>query len=80
MICRGRHSSNQRQWLDEERERADYREGSCNSLWMEAGAKGLKHSYNAKFDVAIIIGKETGKLLHVGVRNKYCLACARQIP
>ena len=34
-----------------------------------------KHSYNAKSGVAIIIGKETGKLLFIGVRNKYCHAC-----
>ncbi|VDI19230.1 Hypothetical predicted protein [Mytilus galloprovincialis] len=31
-----------------------------------------KHSYNAAGGVAIIIGKETKKLLHIGVRNKYC--------
>ena len=35
-----------------------------------------KHSYNAKSGVAIIIGKETGKLLFIGIRNKYCHACA----
>ena len=35
-----------------------------------------KHSYNAKPGVAIIIGKETGKLLFIGIRNKYCHACA----
>ena len=35
-----------------------------------------QHSYNAKSDVGIIIGLETGKLLHVGVRNKYCSVCA----
>ena len=35
-----------------------------------------KHSYNAKSGVAIIIGKETGRLLFIGVRNKYCHACA----
>ena len=39
-----------------------------------------KHSYNVKSGVAIIIGKETGKLLHIGVRNKFCHACARKIP
>ncbi len=38
-----------------------------------------KHSYNANSGVAIIIGKETGKLLYIGVRNKYCHACARNI-
>lgn len=36
-----------------------------------------KHSYNALGGVAIIIGKETGKLLHIGVRNKYCYICNR---
>ena len=36
-----------------------------------------KHSYNAKSGVAIIIGKETGKLLYVGVRNKYCTVCTQ---
>ena len=36
-----------------------------------------KHSYNAKSGVAIIIGSATGKLLHVGVRNKYCSVCAQ---
>ena len=30
--------------------------------------------------VAIIIGRATGKLLHIGVRNKHCHACARGIP
>ncbi len=38
-----------------------------------------KHSYNAKSGVGVIIGKETGKLLFIGVRNKYCHACARGI-
>ena len=39
-----------------------------------------KHSYNANSGVGIIIGKETGKLLYLGVRNKYCHACAKNIP
>ncbi len=30
--------------------------------------------------MAIIIGKETGKLLYIGVRNKYCSACAQKVP
>ena len=38
-----------------------------------------KHSYNAKSGAAVIIGVETGKLLHVGVRNKYCSVCAQAI-
>ncbi len=39
-----------------------------------------KHSYNANSGVGIIIGKRTRKLLYVGVRNKYCHACATNIP
>ena len=39
-----------------------------------------EHSYNAKSGVAVIIGQETGKLVHIGVRNKYCTACAQEIP
>ena len=34
-----------------------------------------KHSYNAKSGVGIIIGKATGKILYMGVRNKYCAVC-----
>ena len=34
-----------------------------------------KHSYNAKSGVGIILGAHTGKLLHVGVRNKCCASC-----
>ena len=34
-----------------------------------------KHSYNAKSGIGIIIGKETGKILYMGVRNKYCTVC-----
>ena len=36
-----------------------------------------RHSYNAKSGVAIIIGKATGKILHMGVHNKYCYICSR---
>jgi hypothetical protein len=32
-----------------------------------------KHSYNAAGGVAIIIGKETKKPLHIGVRNKFVI-------
>ena len=39
-----------------------------------------KHSYNANSGVAIIVGRETGQLLHIGIRNKFCTACARNIP
>uniref|UniRef100_A0A1X7VKX9 Mutator-like transposase domain-containing protein n=1 Tax=Amphimedon queenslandica TaxID=400682 RepID=A0A1X7VKX9_AMPQE len=36
-----------------------------------------KHSYNAKSGVAIISGTEAGKLLYLGVRNKYCGICTQ---
>ena len=36
-----------------------------------------KHSYNAKSGVAVIFGQATGKILHLGVRNKYCTACTQ---
>ena len=39
-----------------------------------------KHSYNANSGVGIIIGKKTGQLLYVGVRNKHCHACTTNIP
>lgn len=34
-----------------------------------------KHSYNASGGVGIIIGKQTGKILFIGIRNKYCYIC-----
>lgn len=71
----------------EERElavkRGDYHEGvPAITVVVDGGwsKRSHKHSYNAKSGVGIIIGKETGKLLHLGVRNKYCAACARNIP
>ena len=36
-----------------------------------------KHSYNAMGGVGVIIGAETKKLLHIGIRNKYCCVCQR---
>ena len=36
-----------------------------------------KHSYNAKSGVVIITGKATGKILYMGVCNKFCSICNR---
>ena len=49
------------------------------SVVVDAGwsKRSHKHSYNAKSGVGIAVGMETRKLLHVGVRNKYCSVCAR---
>ena len=38
------------------------------------------HSYNANSGVGIILGEATGKLLHIGVQNKFCTSCSRNIP
>lgn len=64
-------------------ERGSYHEGiPAITVILDGGwsKRSHKHSYNANSGVAIIIGKETGKLLHIGVRNKFCTACARNIP
>ncbi|XP_063229241.1 uncharacterized protein LOC134536049 [Bacillus rossius redtenbacheri] len=37
------------------------------------------HNYNSSSGVAVIIGQHTGKLLFMGVRNKYCCICERAI-
>jgi len=34
-----------------------------------------KHTYNALSAVSVIFGYHTGKLLYVGVRNKFCSIC-----
>ncbi len=56
-------------------ERGDYHQGVPAITVIVDG-----HSYNAKFGVGIIIGQITGKLLHIGVRNKYCTACTQGVP
>ncbi len=56
-------------------EKSNYHEGvPAITVIVDGGwsKRSHKYSYNAKSGVAIIIGKETGKLLHLGVRNKYC--------
>ena len=49
------------------------------SVIVDAGwsKRSHKHSYNAKSGVGIVTGLETKKLLHVGVRNKFCSICGR---
>ena len=36
-----------------------------------------KHSYNALSGAAVIIGKETKKLLYMDFQNKHCRTCVR---
>ena len=64
-------------------ERGDYHEGiPAITVIIDGGwsKRSHKHSYNANSGVAIILGKEIGKLLHIGVRNKYCVSCSKNIP
>lgn len=63
-------------------ERGDYHEGvPAITVVVDGGwsKRSHRHSYNAKSGVGIIMGKETGKLLYIGVRNKFCSACAQGI-
>lgn len=46
----------------------------CDGGWSK---RSHKHSYNALGGVGVIIGAETKKNLHLGVRNKYCYICNR---
>ena len=41
------------------------------------GTRSHGHKYSSKGGMAGIIGVETKKLLYYGVRNKYCVVCAR---
>ena len=59
-------------------ERGDYHQGvPAITVILDGGwsKRSHGHSYNANYGVAIITGQATGKLLHIGVRNKYCQAC-----
>ncbi len=64
-------------------ENEDYYQGvPAISVIVDGGwsKRSHKHSYNANSGVGIIIGRRTGKLLYIGVRNKHCHACAISIP
>ena len=63
-------------------EREDYHEGVPAITAIVDGGwskRSDRHSYNAKSGIGIVIGKETRKLLYIGVRNKYCTACTQGI-
>ena len=60
-------------------ERADFHQGVpaitvvCDGGWSK---RSHRHTYNALGGVGVIFGAATGKLLHIGVRNKYCYVCS----
>jgi len=59
-------------------EKRHYDQGvPCITVVTDGGwsKRSHKHTYNALGGVAVIIGAETGKLLHIGVRNKHCYIC-----
>ena len=65
-------------------ERGDYHQGVpaiCITVIIDGGwsKRSHKHSCNAKSGVGIIIGQQTSKVLYIGVRNKYCSACAQGV-
>lgn len=65
------------------KEMSDYYQGvPAITVIVDGGwsKRSHKYSYNAKSGVGIIIGKQTGNILHIGVRNKYCSACAQGVP
>ena len=41
------------------------------------GKRSYKKNYSALSGAAAIVGKRTGKILYLGVRNKYCYHCDR---
>ena len=60
-------------------DREDYHEDvPAIPVVVDAGwsKRSHKHSYNANSGVGVIFGATTKKLLHVGVRNKYCSVCS----
>lgn len=64
-------------------ERGEFHQGvPAITVIVDAGwsKRSHRHSYNAKSGVGIIIGKATGKLLYIGIRNKHCTACTLGIP
>ena len=63
-------------------EKGDYHNGvPAITVIVDGGwsKRSHKHSYNAYSGVAIIIAKETRKLLYIGV-HKFCTACTQGIP
>lgn len=47
---------------------------TADACWSK---RSYKNNYSALSGVGAIIGQHTGKVLHVGVRNKYCVICIR---
>ncbi|XP_063389242.1 uncharacterized protein LOC134675024 [Cydia fagiglandana] len=61
--------------------RGDVNDAGIATVPVEADACWSKRSYRTNYSAlsgcAAIIGEHTGKVLHTGVRNRYCVICAR---
>ncbi|KAK4882011.1 hypothetical protein RN001_005330 [Aquatica leii] len=49
------------------------------SVYLDGGwsKRSYGHNYNAASGVAVIIGRETKKVLYLGIRNKFCIICTK---
>lgn len=47
---------------------------TADAAW---GKRSYKTNFSSATGVAAIIGLNTGKILHVGIKNKYCIICSR---
>jgi hypothetical protein len=45
---------------------------TCDGGW---GKRSYGHTFNSLSGCAVILGNKTGKILHLGIRNKYCHSC-----
>ena len=54
--------------------------GGHSKLQETMSTLGIPVMSPKNFIVGVIIGKATGKLLFIGVRNKYCTACTQGVP
>ncbi|XP_063537724.1 uncharacterized protein LOC134747088 [Cydia strobilella] len=61
--------------------RGDINSAGVPKIAVQADACWSKHSYKSNYSalsgVGRIIGEHSGKVLHIGVRNKYCVICTR---
>ncbi|CAB3257779.1 unnamed protein product [Arctia plantaginis] len=70
-----------KQEIEAAKSRGDINNAGIAMIPVEAdacwGKRSYKNNYSALSGVAAIIGENSGKVLHIGVRNKYCVMCAR---
>lgn len=70
-----------KQEIEAAKSRGDVNSAGIAMIPVEADAcwskRSYKNNYSALSGVAAIIGENSGKVLHIGVRNKYCVICAR---